>query len=355
MDLSVNGDIIKPDELHFRCDNGPVDDVIRRLIGLAGGILRPEIVREMILAVLKAGQEDSGKADLKLMNSTLKEMRFTTKVFAPYSRVKKVAIFGSARSKAHEDIYQSAKNLGRKLAESGYMIITGGGPGIMHAANEGAGPEHSFGVNIRLPFEQKPNSVLNGSPRSINYKYFFNRKVAFLKESDAAVLFPGGFGTMDETFETLTLVQTGKRNPMPIVLIDRKGGAYWDRWMHFLESDLLANGSINKEDFNLFEIVDSPDEAVMIIDRFYHIYHSLRYVGDRLVLRLKRTLSPERLQALKEQFFDILKSGGEIQSAEALDEEADEPEIKHLPRLILDFNRRNFGRLRRLIDTINAY
>ena len=223
----------------------------------------------------------------------------------------------------------------------------------MHAANEGAGPEHSFGVNIRLPFEQKPNSVLNGSPRSINYKYFFNRKVAFLKESDAAILFPGGFGTMDETFETLTLVQTGKRNPMPIVLIDSKGGTYWARWMRFLENDLLANGSINKEDLNLFEIVDSADEAVMIIDRFYHVYHSLRYVGNRLVLRLKRPLSTERLQALKEQFLDILRPGGEIQSAEALDEEANEPEIRHLPRVILDFNRRNYGGLRSFIDAVN--
>jgi uncharacterized protein (TIGR00730 family) len=353
MDPTITKDIFKQDELHFTCDNGPVDEVIHQLIGLAGEIRRPEIVREMIIAALKAGQEDKGKADLKLMNSTLKEMRFTTKVFAPYSRVKKVVIFGSARSKPHETIYQSAKSLGRRLAESGYMIITGGGPGIMHAANEGAGPEHSFGVNIRLPFEQKSNPVLEGSPRNINYKYFFNRKVAFLKESDAAVLFPGGFGTMDETFETLTLIQTGKRNPMPIVLIDREGGTYWTRWMRFLENDLLANGSISEEDFNLFEIVDSVDQAVMIIDRFYHLYHSLRYVGDRLVLRLKRPLSPERIQDLKVQFSDILRPGGDILSSEALEEEADEPEIGHFPRVILDFNRRNFGGLKSFIDAVN--
>jgi uncharacterized protein (TIGR00730 family) len=353
MNPSITKDILKPDKLNFGRDNGPVDEVIHQLIGLVGGIRRPGIVREMIIAVLKAGQEDNGKADLKLMNSTLKEMRFTTKVFAPYSRVKKVAIFGSARSKPHEPVYQSAKILGRRLAESGYMIITGGGPGIMHAANEGAGPEHSFGVNIRLPFEQKSNPVLDGSPRNINYKYFFNRKVAFLKESDAAVLFPGGFGTMDETFETLTLIQTGKRNPMPVVLIDTEGGTYWTRWMRFLENDLLARGSISGEDFKLFEIVDSVDKAVMIIDRFYHRYHSLRYVGDRLVLRLKRPLSPERIHALKIQFFDILKPGGDIRSSEALDEEADEPELKNLPRVIIDFNRRNFGGLKSFIDAVN--
>jgi uncharacterized protein (TIGR00730 family) len=353
MNTSIEEDNVKSYELHFGMDNGPLDEVIRHLMGLAGGIRRPEIVREMIIAALKAGQEDTGKADLKLMNSSLKEMRFTTKFFAPFSRVKKVSIFGSARTKPHETIYQSAKDLGRKLAESGYMIITGGGGGIMQAANEGAGPEHSFGVNIRLPFEQKVNPVLKGTPRNINYKYFFNRKVAFLKESDAAVLFPGGFGTMDEAFETLTLVQTGKRNPMPILLMDRERGTYWTRWMNFLEDNLLANGSISEEDFNLFEIVFTAEQAVTVIDRFYYRYHSLRYVGDRLVLRLKEPLPSVRIKALKDQFSDILRPGGDILASVALDEEADEPEIHHLPRLILDFNRRNFGGLRSFIDVLN--
>ncbi len=330
-----------------------MDEVIENLINLAGGIQRPEIVREMIIAALKAGQEDDGKADLKLMNTTLKEMRFTTKVFAPYDEVKKVTIFGSARTKSEETIYQMAKSLGRRLAEDGYMIITGGGPGIMQAANEGAGPEHSFGVNIRLPFEQKTNPVLTDSPRNINYKYFFNRKVAFLKESDAAVLFPGGFGSMDEAFETLTLVQTGKRNPMPIVLIDEKGGTYWTRWADFLKRDLLARGYISQEDFNLFQIADTVDRTVMIIDRFYHRYHSLRYISDRLVLRLTKSLPPDRVQDLKVRFQDILRPGGDILTSTALEQESDEPQIKDLPRLILDFNRRNFGGLRALIDELN--
>jgi len=351
--VTIEKDISKRQELRFSHDNGPLDEVIQQLMGLAGGIRRQEIVREMIIAALKAGQEDIGKADLKLMNSTLKEMRFTTKVFAPYGRVKKVTIFGSARTKPHEAIYQSARDLGRRLAERGYMIITGGGPGIMQAANEGAGPEHSFGVNIRLPFEQKINPVLKDSPRNINYKYFFNRKVAFLKESDGAVLLPGGFGTMDETFETLTLVQTGKRNPMPIVLMDREGGAYWTMWTQFLKDNLLANWAISEEDFNLFEIVDSADQAVKIIDQFYHRYHSLRYTGDRLVLRLKEPLSPERIGALRTQFSHILRPGGDIRSSEALEEEADEPEIIDLPRVILDFNRKNFGGLKSFIDAVN--
>ena len=343
----------KTAELHFTMTNGPVDEAIDQLIGLTGGIRRQKIVREMIIAALKAGQEDNDKADLKLMNNTLKEMRFTSKVFGPYRAVKKVTVFGSARSEPEEPIYQMASLFGRKLADAGYMVITGGGPGIMQAVNEGAGPERSFGVNIRLPFEQKSNPVLEGNPRNINYKYFFNRKVAFLKESDAVVLFPGGFGTMDEAFETLTLIQTGKRNPMPLLLADTEGGTYWRRWMRFLENELILKSYISKTDFNLFEIVDSVDDAVMIIDRFYHRYHSLRYVGDRLVIRLNTPLSPERVGELKIQFSDILKPHGDIGLSGPLEEESDERDIDHLPRLILDFDRKDFGRLKILIDAIN--
>ncbi|MCP5045731.1 MAG: LOG family protein, partial [bacterium] len=214
-------------ELHFTRTNGPVDETVDGLMEIAGNIHRPEIVREMILAALKAGQEDDEKADLKLMNTTLKEMRFTAKIFGPYRAVKKVTVFGSARTQPGEVVYDMARRFGEKLAAAGYMVITGGGPGIMQAVNEGAGPENSFGVSIRLPFEQKSNPVLEGNPRNIMYKYFFNRKVAFLKEADAVALFPGGFGTLDEAMETLTLVQTGKRNPAPLILLDEPQGTYW--------------------------------------------------------------------------------------------------------------------------------
>ncbi len=210
-------------KLHFTKTNGLVDEAIDSLMKTAEGIRRPEYVREMIIAALKAGQEDDQRSDLKLMNTTLKEMRFTSKVFGPYRNVRKVTVFGSARTEPDEPVYAMARDFGRKLAESGYMVITGGGAGIMQAVNEGAGPEHSFGVNIRLPFEQRANPVLEGNPRLITYKYFFNRKVAFLKEADAVALFPGGFGTLDEAMETLTLVQTGKRNPLPLVLVDGPG------------------------------------------------------------------------------------------------------------------------------------
>jgi uncharacterized protein (TIGR00730 family) len=341
-------------ELHFTRTNGPVDDSIDQLMDLVEGIQQPAIVREMILAALKAGQENVERVDLKLMNSTLKEMRFTAKVFGPYHGVRKVTVFGSARTRPNETIYKMAGELGRKLAGAGYMVITGGGPGIMQAVNEGAGSEHSFGVNIRLPFEQKANPVVDGNPRSITYKYFFNRKVAFLKESDAVALFPGGFGTFDEAMETLTLVQTGKRAPLPMILLDSPGGTYWTSWVHFIEKELLSRGYITETDFDLFEVVDSADAAIESISRFYHRYHSMRYVGDQLVIRLTSEIPQEEVAALKQRFSDMLRPGGDLRLSEPLTEEADEPEIAHFPRLVADFNRQDFGRLRKLIDALNG-
>lgn len=341
-------------EIHFRRDNGPVDEAIQDLIELVGDIRRPGIVREMILASLKAGQEDDGRVDLKLMNTSLKEMRFTAKVFSPYRHVKKVTVFGSARIRPDETAYKMARLLGQKLSKSGYMVITGGGPGIMQAVNEGAGPEYSFGVNIRLPFEQNPNPVIEGNLKNISYKYFFNRKVAFLKESDAIALFPGGFGTLDEAMETLTLVQTGKRNPVPLVLMDEPGGTYWIRWIEFVKENLLAQNYISKSDLTLFERVDSADAAVQRINHFYSRYHSLRYIDDRLVIRLTSGIDQQKMEELRVRFSDILRPQGKIYLSEPLPEEIDEPETGHLPRLILDFKRDDFGRLRQLIDVINS-
>jgi uncharacterized protein (TIGR00730 family) len=342
-------------QLHFTRTNGPVDEAIDRLIGIAEGIHRPEYVRDMILAALKAGQEDDARADLKLMNTTLKEMRFTAKIFGPYRNVRKITVFGSARTAPDEPVYDMAREFGRKLAESGYMVITGGGGGIMEAANEGAGPEHSFGVNIRLPFEQHPNPVLIGNPRLITYKYFFNRKVAFLKEADAVALFPGGFGTLDEAMETLTLVQTGKRNPMPLVLVDEPGGSYWKQWTRFFEDELQSRGYISASDFLLFERFDSVDAAIRHINRFYSRYHSMRYASEKLVFRLTSPLTLVQAQDLQEHFADMLTPNGTIRPSAALDVESDEPEIAHLPRLVVDFNRKDFGRLRNLIDEINRF
>jgi uncharacterized protein (TIGR00730 family) len=342
-------------KLHFNKQNGPVDESIDRLIALAEGIQRPEYVREMIIAALKAGQEDDESADLKLMNTTLKEMRFTSKVFGPYRNKRKVTVFGSARTQPEEPIYELAKLFGRKLAEAGYMVITGGGGGIMHAVNEGAGSEHSFGVNIRLPFEQKPNPVLEGNPRLITYKYFFNRKVAFLKEADAVALFPGGFGTLDEAMETLTLVQTGKRNPLPLILVDDPTCPYWTEFIKFMEEGLLQHNYISKTDLVLFERVDSVEAAVAKINRFYSRYHSMRYVNGHLVFRLTSPISEGNIRTLKERFVDILLPHGDVVQSGALPEELEDGDVVSLPRLIIDFNRKDFGRLRNLIDAINEF
>jgi uncharacterized protein (TIGR00730 family) len=342
-------------DIHFTRTNGLIDEAIDQLMELVGNIHSSEIVREMILASLKAGQEDDKKADLKLMNNTLKEMRFTSKVFGPYHNVRKVTVFGSARTMPDESVYEMAHLFGQKLAEAGYMVITGGGSGIMQAVNEGAGPDYSFGINIRLPFDQKPNPVLEGNPRLIVYKYFFNRKVAFLKEANAIALFPGGFGTLDEAMETLTLLQTGKRDLLPLVLIDEPGGTYWSQWLKFFEEELLRQDYINASDFYLFERVDSVDEAIEKINHFYRRYHSMRYVEKQLVIRLTSDINLQSVQEIKEQFSDILTPKGNIYLSGPLPVEADEPEIGDLPRLVVDFDRKNFGRLRRLIDTINSY
>jgi uncharacterized protein (TIGR00730 family) len=343
-------------KLYFTRENGPADEAIDRLIELAGGIESPQYVREMILAALKAGQEEKeDQADLKLMNTTLKEMRFTSKVFGSYKNMRKVTVFGSARTQPAEPVYQMAMNLGRRIAEEGDMVITGGGPGIMQAVNEGAGPEHSFGVNIRLPFEQKPNPVLEGNPRLITYKYFFNRKIAFIKEAYAVVLFPGGFGTMDEAMETLTLVQTGKRDPIPLILAEEPGGTYWQQWIRFVREGLLHRGYISESDFVFFEVVHSVEDVIGQINHFYHRYHSLRYVDGKLVIRLKSPLKASWIERLKAGFDDILTPFGDITHSGPLEAEADEPDLAHLPRLVVDFNRRNFARMRSLIDAINAY
>jgi uncharacterized protein (TIGR00730 family) len=247
-----------------------------------------------------------------------------------------------------------ARRLGRILGVAGYMVITGGGPGIMQAVNEGAGSEMSFGVNIRLPFEQRMNPILDGNPRSITYKYFFNRKVAFLKETDAVALFPGGFGTLDEAMETLTLVQTGKRDPLPILLIDEPGGTYWKQWFHFVENELLAQSYISQTDLGLFEKLESEDEVLERLDRFYSRYHSLRYVGERLVLRLHSNIDDALVNELQEEFKDLLIPGGRLLPTGPLPEEEDELDLSQLPRIVLDFNRKDFGRLKALIDSINA-
>lgn len=341
-------------ELHFDRINGEIDVLIDELMARVG-VHHPEMIRQMILGALKSGQENDYLADQKLMRTTLKEMRFTNKIFAPYRGRKKVSVFGSARTTPEEPIYQKCVEFCRMLAERNYMVITGGGPGIMLAGNQGAGAENSFAVNIDLPFEQDMNPVMKGSDKVINYKYFFNRKVAFLKEADAVVLFPGGFGTLDEGMEIMTLIQTGKNPPIPLIMIDDDGGGYWDKFLAFVRDPLLKRGLISGEDFSLFSITSDPAEAVDMIDNFYRNYHSMRFVRDKLVIRLNQPLDSEQLKILRDEFSEIITPGGSLQLSSALPEEADQPDLSMLPRLTLEFNRRSYGLLKAFIRRINSF
>lgn len=341
-------------DISFKRDNGPVDELIRQLMDQVG-VHNPTLIREMILSALKAGHEIDYPADLKLMRTTMKEMRYTSKVFRPYRKRRKVTIFGSARTAPEEPIYQKCVQFSRMLAERDYMVITGGGGGIMQAGNEGAGAENSFAVNIRLPFEQETNPVMSKDDKVLTYKYFFNRKVAFLKEANAVALFPGGFGTLDEAMETLTLIQTGKNPPVPLVLIDDDAGDYWGPWFEFVKKTLYAKGMISGEDFSLFTITSDPEEAVRVIDEFYRIYHSSRFIGDRLVIRLNRSLSEDDVKTLGEEFGEIIQPGGHLQLGTAFPEEQDEPDLFHLPRLSFPFSQRNFGLLKAFIRRINSF
>jgi uncharacterized protein (TIGR00730 family) len=302
---------------------------------------------------LKMARDRMGTADLKLMNRSLKEMRYAAKVFAGYREFRKVCVFGSARTLPSAPEYRVAEEFAREMVAKDFMVITGGGDGIMGAAQRGAGREHSFGLNIRLPFEQRANETIHGDAKLINFNYFFTRKLNFVKEAHAFALFPGGFGTLDETFEALTLMQTGKARITPVVLLERPRGSYWEAWIKFLTDRLLKPGFISLEDFSFFKIMHSVRDAVDEILQFYKMYHSMRWVRERLAIRLNRALSKRALADLHEKFADVLRKGEIIQGA-ALREEKNEPEIWNLPRLILTPYRDRFGRLRQLIDAINS-
>jgi uncharacterized protein (TIGR00730 family) len=341
-------------EISFKKNNGALDDMIEELMSMAD-VHHPNIIREMVISALKTGQENDYLADLKMLRTTMKEMRYTSKMFGPHRDRKKVTIFGSARTEPTEEIYQKCVTFSRQLVRLGYMAITGGGPGIMQAGNEGAGAENSFAVNIRLPFEQGTNPVMENSGNTITYQYFFNRKVAFLKEADAVALFPGGFGTMDEAMETLTLIQTGKNPPVPLVLIDDDEGGYWEPWFDFVKEVMYKRGLISGEDFSLFTITRDPFEAAQIIHDFYRIYHSSRWVGPKFVIRLNKSLSVENLTTLEEEFSEILEPGSHLEMTRALPEEQDQPDLLDLPRLVFLFNRRNYGLLKAFLRRLNSF
>ncbi|HEX2054544.1 MAG TPA: TIGR00730 family Rossman fold protein [Actinomycetota bacterium] len=327
-----------------------VDERLRELVS---GLNQydAQLVFEMMASALALAKDPISRLDRKIANTALKEMRYAFNVFAPYRNVRKATIFGSSRTAKGAPEYALARDVSRTLADRGWMIVTGAGPGIMEAGHEGAGGDRSFGVNILLPFEATANPYIAGDPKLINFKYFFTRKLMFIKESDAFVLMPGGFGTLDEAFELLTLIQTGKSDLHPIVMLDVPGGTYWKSFDRYLREELLANGYISDSDLALFTYTDDIEQAVTEIERFYRVYHSQRYVNDRLVLRLNSMPPAGRLKQISDEFADILE--GPIEPAEPSSGEIRDDDVVHLPRILLNFDRIHAGRLRMLVDRLN--
>ncbi len=330
-----------------------LEELVRDAVSSQSGNNHDEtLVREMIVSVLKMYRDDTDRGDLKLVNSALKELRYSFLVFSRYRETPKVTVYGSARTSPEDPNYELAAEFANLMADTHqWMVVTGAGPGIMEAGNLGAGTDYGFGVNIRLPFEADPNPYVHES-RLINFKYFFTRKLMFVKESDAFVIFPGGFGTQDETFELLTLIQTGKSDMHPVVLMEAEGTRYWDEWFKFVSS-LRDQGMIAPDDTSLFTYSNSAEEAAAEIRRFYNNYHSQRYVDGKLVLRLKHEPSASLVAQLNDEFADIVVSGA-IEKITATPAEVAGDDNVTLPRIRLHFDRRHLGRLRLMVDRLNA-
>lgn len=333
--------------------NAEILTQIRALLDSPEDDLQAALMKELLTGFLKLHDSHLDLLDLKIINRAVKELRHAFAVFNGYRDRRKVSIFGSARTPSDDPNYQLAHQFAEQVVKAGYMVITGGADGIMRASQEGAGRENSFGVNIMLPFEQGANSTIANDPKLITFKYFFTRKLMFQKEASAIVLFPGGFGTHDEGFEIMTLAQTGKSDPQPIVCLQAPGCDYWDDWSAFIVKQLLKRRLINEEDLSLFKIVNSAEAAVEEIAKFYRRYHSIRFVGRLMAMRLNSPISGKHLERIQTQFSDLL-SEGQFELRAALEEELDEPALAKLPRLVFPFNRRSAGRLRQLIDYVNS-
>jgi len=335
-------------------DENEIQEKIRQLLELSEGQYNRDLVEDIIMQALKLASDVEDRGDVKVIQTAIRELRYAFRLFAPYADRRKVTIFGSARTRPDRVEYRQCLEFAGKIAEAGFMVITGAGPGIMQAGHEGAGPEMSFGCNIRLPWEQSANPIIAEDEKLVTFKYFFTRKLTFIRHSDAVVLFPGGFGTMDEAYETLTLMQTGKSQMMPLVLIDKPNGTYWRHWISHVKDHLLRNDLISAEDLNFIDVTDDPDKAVKIISRFYRNYHSSRWVRNLFVIRLKHAPSPTAVEALNEDFADII-TGEPFRVSEALDLEKDEKEAEGMPRLVFGFDQKSYGRLRQLIDVLNGF
>ena len=341
-----------------RTEKAPVDPQLKsridELIRLKGGGHNEAEVADIIENALKILSDVKDNGDVRVIQTAIRELRYAFRIFAPYAHKRKVTIFGSARTAPSKPEYQQAVEFGRQISAAGFMVITGAGPGIMQAGHEGAGPENSFGVNIRLPWEQSANPVIAEDKKLITFKYFFTRKLIFIRHSDAIVLFPGGFGTMDEGYEAITLMQTGKSQLMPLVLMDKPGGTYWKTWDKNIREHLLRDKLISPDDLNLYRITDNTEEAVKIISRFYRNFDSTRFVRELMVVRMKNPPTQSALAGLNEDFPDILLDG-KIEMIKPTPEEEEDKDRLDLARIAFNFNRRDYGRLRQMIDVLNAF
>ena len=329
--------------------NGQLDQTILQLCDSIPSVDNENALAEMMITAVKLARGGATSGDFKMLNRALKEMREANEVFDKYNHRRKVAVFGSARTPQEHPEYQTAKDFSAKMAELGYMTITGAGPGIMAAGNEGAGKDESFGLDITLPFEASANEYILGDEKLIEFNYFFTRKLSFVKEAHAAVACPGGVGTMDEIFEAMTLIQTGKAMVYPLILLNAPGSDYWKKWDDFVRSALMEGNYISKTDFHLWKITDSVDEAVKEIETFYSNFNSYRYIGDTLIIRIKHAPSTKELAKFNEDFADIIKEG-QMEVCEPL---KGERECLEMPRITFQHKRRDYGRLRLLIDAIN--
>ena len=338
LDKEIN-DVLEKLEDNFPGIEGPIDP-----IDLA-------LARELVTSAIRLVGQNSSRDELKLVNAALKEFAYSFRVFKPYRDRRKVSIFGSARIEPGEESYDAARDFAKLITARGWMVITGAGPGIMAAGHEGAGAEHSFGANIRLPALNPANAYIARDGKLINFKYFFTRKVTFLKESHAFVLLPGGWGTLDETFELLTLLQTGKSDPHPVVLLEAQGVRFWDKWLDFVKQCIAEQAFIYPSDLSLFRIAHTPEEAVEEIERFYANYQSARFIGNRLILRLKRAPDHQMLERLNAEFDDLLIEGS-FEVIEPTPAEVRDEDSLLLKRVAL-YPRHAYGRIRELIDVLN--
>src|SRR5437899_502881 len=340
-----------------RTEKPPTDLELRRrvqdLIQYRGGGANEENVADLIENALKLLKDVEDTGDVRVIQTAVRELRYAFKLFAPYSRVRKVTLFGSARTAPSRQEYQQAVDFGRKIAEAGFMVITGAGGGIMQAGHEGAGPGKSFGANIRLPWEQAANPVIREDKKLVTFKYFFTRKLIFIRHSDAIALFPGGFGTMDEGYEALTLMQTGKSQLMPLVLIDKPGGTYWKTWDKHVREHLLRDELISPDDLYLYQITDDTEQAVKMITRFYRNFHSSRFVKELFVIRVKHAPSDSAIQAMHEDFADIIV-GPESRRIDPTPDELQDDDTVEMRRICLGFNSRDYDRLLQSIYVLHV-